>query len=133
MARVHGKDLTSLSVDDSGGTPASLLAQTVSLTFPQSADLHDTTTMGDDWHEFTSGLKGGGSITHEVFYENTASTGPDAVYNGRIGVAGTLSFGDGTVTYACETVVESYEITANVSDMIKARATHRITGAISRT
>jgi hypothetical protein len=120
-------------VDDSGGTPASLLAQTVSLTFPQSADLHDTTTMGDDWHEFTSGLKGGGSITHEVFYENTASTGPDAVYNGRIGVAGTLSFGDGTVTYACETVVESYEITANVSDMIKARATHRITGAISRT
>ena len=133
MARVHGKDLTSLNVDDSGGTPRDLLAHTISLTFPQSADLHDTTTMGDDWHEFTAGLKGGGSVTHEGFYENTATTGPDAVYNGRIGVAGTLSFGDGTVTYSMETVVENYELNPTVADMMKFRATHRITGAITRT
>ena len=132
MARVHGKDIASLSVDDSGGTPRSLLAETVSFTFPQSADLHDTTTMGDDWHESTAGLKGGGTIAHEMFYDNTATTGPDVVYNGRIGVAGTFSWGDGTVTYSCETVVESYEITGNVGDMVKARANHRITGAISR-
>lgn len=133
MARVHGKDLASLSVDDSGGIPRSLLAETVSISFPQQADLHDTTTMGDDDHEFTAGLKQGGTISHEVFFENTASSGTDAVYSGRVGVAGTLSWGDGTVTYSCETIVESYEITASVSDMVKATASHRITGAVTRT
>ena len=75
MARVHGKDLSSLNVDDSAGTARDLLAETIGLSFSTSADTHDTTTLGDDWKEFTAGLKGGNTFTHEVFYDNTAATG----------------------------------------------------------
>lgn len=131
MARVHGKDLSSLNVDDSGGTPQSLLADTIGLSFTTSAEAHDTTTLGDDWKEFTAGLKGGDTFTHEVFYDNTTSTGTAEVYRDRVGIAGTFDFSDGTRTAAMETVVTNIAETYSVADMIKLTATHQVTGAVT--
>jgi hypothetical protein len=128
---LHGKDLTTLSVDDSGGTPSSMLAETISLNFQASGETHDTTTMGDDWREFTPGLKGGDEITHELFYNNTNTTGSWAVYTGRYLVEGTLSFGDGTRTVSMETIVTRLSLPIPVGDMMKISATHKITGAIT--
>jgi hypothetical protein len=59
MARIHGKDLSLLNVDNAAGTAADFKADTMSLDFSVSAETHDTTTIGDQWREFTSGLKGG--------------------------------------------------------------------------
>ena len=131
MARVHGKDLSSLSVDDAGGTARNLLNETIGVDFSTSADTHDTTTMGDDWKEFTAGLKGGDTFTHEVFYNNVATTGTAAVYRGRVGVAGSFSFSDGTLTASMETIVTNVSESYSVADMIKITATHQVTGAVT--
>ena len=128
---MHGKDLSSLSVDDASGAARNLLTETIGIDFSTSADTHDTTTMGDDWKEFTAGLKGGDTFTHEVFYNNTATTGTTAVYRGRVGVAGTFSFSDGASTASMETIVSNVSESYSVADMIKITATHQITGAVT--
>ena len=131
MARIHGKDISAVNVDNAAGAAQNLLAETISFGFPQRAAVHDTTTMGDDDMEFTAGLKHGATFTHEVFYNNTANS-TEPVYNGRVGVSGTFSWSDGTVTYSIETIVTEFNITANVGDMVKATATHQQTGALTR-
>lgn len=131
MARVHGKDLATLSVDNAAGTPASMLADTISLDFGVSAETHDTTTLGDDWMETTAGLLGGDEISHELFYDNTNTTGNWVVLTNRLGVAGTLSFGDGTRTVSMETVITKIGLPIAVNDMMKVSVTHKITGAVT--
>jgi hypothetical protein len=131
MARVHCKDLSTVNIDNSGGTPADFKADTLALNFEVSVDEHDTTTIGDSWHEVTAGLKGGDEITIEHFYNNTNSTGIWAVMTGRLGVEGTLSFTDGTRTVSMETNVSKLSLPIQVGDMMKFTATHKITGAVT--
>ena len=95
MARVHGKDITSINIDNAGGTAADFKAETISLDFSASAETHDTTTIGDSFREFTSGLKGGDDVSHTFMYNNTSTTGIWAVYTGRLGISNTLDFTDG--------------------------------------
>jgi len=131
MARVHGKDLTSVNVDDSGGTPVAMLTETISLDFGVSVETHDTTTLGDDWKEFTPGLQGGDSFSHELFYNNTNTTGNWAILTARLGLAGTLSFGDGVRTVSMETIITNISLPSPVNDMLKITVTHQITGAVT--
>jgi hypothetical protein len=132
VARLHGSDLSLLDVDDSSGATVSLLAETLSLNFSLSADTHDTTTIGDDWHEFTAGLKGGDEISHECFYNNSSGAlRTYLLYTSRLGLAGTLSFGDGVRTTAMETIVTKVSKPVQVADMVKLTASHKITGAVT--
>lgn len=131
MARLHGKDLTVVDVDDSAGTVRDLKAETLSIDFGPGAEVHDTTTIGDSWREFTAGLKDGAEITHRVFYEDTATTGTWVVYNGRIGVAGTFKLGTATRTASMETIVTKLGMPVNVGEMVMLEATHRVTGAVT--
>jgi hypothetical protein len=64
-------------------------------------------------------------------YNNTNTTGIWAVYTGRLGVEGTLSFTDGTRTVSMETIVTKLSLPISVGDMIKATATHKITGTVT--
>ena len=131
MARVHGKDITSINIDNSAGTAADFKAETISLDFSASAETHDTTTIGDSFREFTSGLKGGDDVSHTFMYNNTSTTGIWAVYTGRLGISGTLDFTDGTRTVSTETIVTKLSMPIAVGDMIKCTATHKINGAIT--
>jgi hypothetical protein len=133
LARVHGKDLTSLNVDDTGGTAISLLDDTISLDFGVSGETHDTTTLGDDWREFTAGLKGGDEFTHNLFYDNVASTGSYVVYTRRLsdGNSATLDFSDGVRTASMETIVTKVSDPINVAEMRKLSVTHKLTGAVT--
>ena len=131
MARIHGKDLSSINVDNAAGTPADFKADTMSLDFSVSSETHDTTTIGDQWREFTSGLKGGDEISHSFLYDNTNTTGIWAVYTGRLGVSNTLSFSDGTRTVSMETIVTKLALPVAVGDMMKSTATHKINGAVT--
>lgn len=127
MARVHGKDLTSLSVHTQD-----MLADTMELNFSVSSETHDTTTIGDDWREFTAGLKGGDEFDHTVMYDNTNTTGTWAKYTSILGAAGgTLSFGDGTRTVSMSTIVTKLSLPVSVGDMMKVTATHKISGAVT--
>ena len=131
MARVHGKDLSSVNIDNASGTPADFKADTMSLDFTVSGETHDTTTIGDQWREFTAGLKGGDEISHAFLYENTSTTGIWPVYTGRLNISGTLSFTDGTRTVSMETIVTKLAMPIAVGDMIKCTATHKINGAVT--
>ena len=119
MARVHGKDITSINVDNSAGTAADFKAETISLDFSASAETHDTTTIGDSFREFTSGLKGGDDVSHTFMYNNTSTTGIWAVYTGRLGISHTLDFSDSTRTVSMETIVTKLSMPIAVGDMIK--------------
>src|SRR3954466_3480681 len=96
--------MTIVNVDDSGGTPVVLLAETISIGTEVGADTEDTTTLGDQWHEFTTGLKGGNEFPHELFYNN-ASANTWLTMTGRLGISGTLTVSDGTRTWAAETII----------------------------
>jgi hypothetical protein len=127
MARCHGKDLSSLTLNSQA-----LLSDTVALGFKASAETHDTTTIGDDWKEATAGLKGGDEISHELFYDNANTTGSYYFVTNLLGGAAvTLSFGDGTRTTACSVIVKSVDLPVSVADMMKFTATYQITGAVT--
>lgn len=131
MARLHGKDLTILDVDDTAGSTVAFLTETVSLDFSVSAETHDTTTLGDQWKEFTAGLKGGDTVNHEMFYNNANSTGTYQFMMARLGNSGTLKIGDGTRTTTVETIVTNVSTPITVSDMTKLTVTHQLTGAVT--
>ena len=127
MSRVHGKDLSSLTLNSQA-----LLSDTVALNFEASAATHDTTTMGDDWLEFTQGLLGGDDITHEMFYNNTNTTGTWAFVTGLLGAAATtLSFGDGTRTVSVSVIVTKVSLPISVGDMMKFTATYKMSGTVT--
>lgn len=127
MARVHGKDLSALTLNSQ-----SLLADTTALDFSASAETHDTTTLGDDWKEAVAGLKGGDDISHEMMYDNAATTGSWAFVTNLLGGAAvTLSFTDGTRTNACSVIVKAVSLPIAVADMMKFTATYQITGAVT--
>ena len=126
MARLHGKNLTSLSV---GGT--SLLAETQELEWADGADVHDTTTMGDQAYEYTAGLKSGKDVKHKLFYENTNTTGSYAKLSNAIGTEVALSFGDGTRTTSCQVIVKEVNSKYSVKDMTMIEATYQVTGAVT--
>ena len=131
MARVHGKDFTTVSVDNAAGTPVAMVSDTMSIDFTASAETHDTTTIGDSWREFTAGLKGGDELSHAFMYDNTSSTGIWEVYRNRLGVTGTLTISDGTRTMAMETIVTKLSMPVQVGDMVKCTASHKVTGAVT--
>ena len=122
--------MTILDIDDTAGSTAAFLTYTKSLEFTVSAETHDTTTLGDDWKEFTPGLQGGDNITHEMMYDN-ASTGSYQFMFKRLGVSGTLSFSDGVRTTSMETIITQVSTPISVGDMIMVTATHQITGAVT--
>lgn len=127
MARVHGKDISALTLN-----AQTLLADTIALNFGASADVIDTTTIGDDWKENTQGLKGGDDITHEMFYDNTTTTGTWAFVTNLLGAAATtLSFTDGTRTVSCSVIVTNVSLPISVADMMKFTATYKISGTIT--
>jgi hypothetical protein len=129
LARVHGKDLSSLTVD-----AVNMLADTVSLGFKASAETHDTTTLGDDWREAIAGLKGGDEFDHVLFYDNTNTTGSWAKYTGMLGGAAvTLAFGDGTRSVSLSVLVTGLSLPIAVGDMMMITATLKATGTISFT
>lgn len=131
MARIHGKDLSTVGVDTAAGSLTNLLTDTIAVDFSHAADTHDSTTMGDDAHEFTPGLLGGNTFTHECMYDNAASPASWALYAARVGVAGTFQITDGVRTISMETIVTNLSLPLRVNDIVKFTATHQITGAVT--
>lgn len=125
MARKHGKDLSTLTL---GGQ--SLLADTIHIDYADQSDTHDTTTVGDQAHEFTPGLVGGDDVAWEGFYDNTNTTGTWAYLTGKLGgVASSLVIGDGTRTITVNVLVTKLSLPIPVADMMKITATFKKTGA----
>jgi hypothetical protein len=127
MARKHGKDWTTITF---AGT--SIKPDVVSIDFNVSAEMHETTTIGDQWKEFTSGLKGGDTITVNAFYENTATTGIWDLFTSRLGgTENNLVLGDGTKTITIPAIVQSCPLPIDVGDMVKFNPVLQVSGAVT--
>ena len=127
MARVHGKDISTLTLNS-----VNLLADTKELNFEVTAATHDTTTIGDDWFEATAGLKGGDEISHVLMYDNTNTTGNWVVLTGLLGgSAVTLAVSDGTRTISASVVVTGLSLPINVGEMLQVTATYKLTGTVT--
>lgn len=127
MARVHGKDLATLTLNS-----VNLLADTKEINVEVSSETHDTTTLGDDWFEAVAGLKGGDELSHTLMYDNTNTTGNWVVLTGLLGgSAVTLVIGDGVRTITATVIVSKLSLPISVGEMMQATASYKLTGAVT--
>jgi hypothetical protein len=137
LAFNHGR-VTTFTIDDSGGTPRDLSAYAESASIDLSGDVEETTTFGatGDSRTYIRGLNGG-SFSVSGFYDNTASTGPDAVLESLYDATSTstfaLSFDGDTTTYGGEAWCTSYNVSASVGGVASWSADFTITGQTTRT
>ena len=80
--------------------------------------------------DFTGGLLGGDSITHEMMYDNASSGSYQFMFK-RLGNSGTLKWSDGTRTTTVETIVTGVSTPISVGDMVMVTVTHQLNGAVT--
>lgn len=134
----HGKD-TYFSVEDSvASTLRNISPYLNTVGFSRQNDTHDTTTFTKTGHTFVGGLTNG-KITLNGLWDKTASTGSQTVLNSLLGL-GTTTVGweygpegnsSGKVKYSGEAVLESYDESAPVADLVSFTAVLQISGAVT--
>src|SRR5690606_7978606 len=115
MAAVHGKNAF-ISVD---GNDLSEYCNNIEM--PREADTHDVTTFGNSSHRFVGGLLNG-TCTLQGIYDSAAG-GPQEVLEPLLGTACTIVYmpdgeGEGKVEKTFEAVLQSYEETVPVAEMV---------------
>jgi hypothetical protein len=139
---VHHGSESKFSCDDSGGTLRDLSAYVEKVNESFTRAMHNSTTIGNasGANTYVPGLRDG-KFTVDVFWDPTATTGPDAVLHGDlnvpIGTTTSVEYGPeggttGDVKYTCEALLESYDTTVVATDLTKGTATFQITGAVTR-
>lgn len=138
MAFYHGKGLA-FKLDNSGGTLQTLTSYVDSVDLNDSVDMGETTTAGAEDKTFVSG-----QAEHDLSisgkWDDTASTGPDAILFGLVGLetTSTFEFGpggstSGKVKYTGECFLTGYKRSAPVGGVVTFTADFKITGAVTRT
>lgn len=132
MAFVHGKGVV-VQID---GDDISAFCKSVE--FSREADTHDTTTFGKNSKTYISGLKDG-TATIEGVFDNTETTGPASVFNTALGGAA-VEFtyqpdgtGSGKAQYLVDVIVNTYEESAPVDDMVTWTAEVQFTDDVDAT
>jgi len=138
MAFTHGKGAV-FKIDNSGGTLQTLTAYVDSVDFNNTIDTAETTTMGSEVKTYLSG-QSDATLSVSGKWDSTASTGPDAVLNGLIGLETTSTFEvgpegstTGKVKYTGECFLTSYVVSVPVGDVVTFSADFQVTGAITKT
>lgn len=133
MAFVHGKDST-FKLDNSGGSLTDISAYVNSVDFPQTVDLAETTTLGDDNKEYIVGLKDA-TISIAGAWDSTA----DDILGAVVGQASSLSYeyspegtASGKVKYTGEAFITSYSTSSPVGDVVGFSADLQVSGAVTR-
>jgi hypothetical protein len=138
MPFYHGKGLA-FKLDSSGGTLQTLTSYVDSVDLDSSVDMGETTTAGAEDKTFVSG-----QAEHELSisgkWDDTATTGPDAVLSGLVGLetTSTFEFGPagataGKVKYTGECFLTGYKRSTPVGGVVTFTADFKITGAVTRT
>ena len=136
MAAIVGKNAY-FAVDDSTDTLRDLSANCTSVSLPASVDTADSTNFGDSNKTFVPGL-----IDHTVSIEghfDSATNLSDATLSSLVGYAdtATIEFAPdntgGQGKYTMEGILNSYEISAPVADIVTFSASFQISGAVTRT
>lgn len=132
MAKYGSDDLT-VEIDDSGSTARDLSDYIDTLDgFNVEALIQESHAFGDSWVEqLYSGVKAGRPFTVGGFYDDTASTGPDAVLN-AVGDQRTvtLTWG-GSKTSSFEAVIQNYRRIPARGESTRFEATLVPTGTVT--
>lgn len=137
MAFAHSKDSV-FSLDDSGGSLRTLTTFTDTVSgLPGGRGLSEVTAFGD------LGTKNIPSIANVTFsaggsWDNTATTGPDAVLNGLRSATATASFEwgpeggtNGDIKYSGECWMTEYTCDTSVTNKVTWSATFQVDGVVS--
>jgi len=137
MAFSHGKD-SYFAIDNSAGALTNLILFVDNVDFPQEIDTPETTTYTKQAKTYIVGLRDA-TISIEGQWDNTASTGADAVLSGIIGQATTKTFefgpdGNlvGRIRYAGECFLTSYNVSSPVGDVTSFTAEFQVTDLVTR-
>lgn len=133
MAFVHGKDSV-FKLDNSGGSLTDISAYVNSVDFPETADVAETTTLGDGSKTYIVGLKDS-TLSVAGLWDATA----DAIFGAVVGQSATLSFeyspegtATGKVKYTGEAILTSYAQNSPVGDVVSYSADFQVSGAVTR-
>ena len=134
---IHGKDAYFAVEDSAGTTLRNISSDVTTVNFDQSNDIHDNTTFGAEGHTFQGGLTSG-KITVNGWFTVTASTGTDTVLRSLVGHETPVDFeygpegnasGARKKSGAC--VLESYNVSNPVADLVSFTAAFQISGSVT--
>lgn len=137
MGFYHGKGLA-FKIDNSSGVLQTLTSFVDTVDLDSSVDMGETTTAGAEDKTFVSG-----QAEHDLSiggkWDDTASTGPDAILSGLIGLETTSTFefgpGGGTtgkVKYSGECFLVGYKRSAPSGGVVTFTADFKVTGAVTK-
>ena len=133
MAFVHGKDSV-FKLDNSGGSLTDISTYINSVDFPETADVAETTTLGDGSKTYIVGLKDS-TLSVAGLWDATA----DAIFGAVVGQSATLSFeyspegtASGKIKYTGEAILTSYAQNSPVGDVVSYSADFQVSGAVTR-
>lgn len=136
MAFSHGKGLV-FKIDNAAGTIQVLTSYVDNVELSDDVDMGETTTAGVEDKTYVSG-----QATHTLSisgkWDDTASTGPDAVLSGLIGLETTSSFeygpsgsSAGKVKKSGECFLTSYVVTSPADGVNIFTADFQVSGAVT--
>ena len=133
MAFVHGKDSV-FKLDNSGGSLTDISTYVNSVDFPETADVAETTTLGDGSKSYIVGLKDA-TLSISGLWDSTL----DGILGAVVGQSATLSFeyspegtGSGAVQYTGECILTSYSQSSPVGDVVGFSADMQVSGDVTR-
>lgn len=131
MAKYHGKNV-SIEVDG-----VDLSAYFDDVTVPESIDVAETSTYGQDSKTYVEGLRDA-TIDAGGKWDDTAATGPDVVLSGLIGggphevIIGPSGDTVGRRKITVQAILTSYEVSAPLGDVVAFSASWQVTGPVVR-
>lgn len=136
MPFVHGKGLA-FRIDNAAGTIQTISQFVDSVDLDNSIDMAETTTAGAEAKTFVSG-QSDATLSVSGKWDSTATTGPDAILRGLIGLeaSSTFEFGpEGSTTgrtrYTGECFMTGYAVSAPVGGVVTFTADFQVTGAVT--
>ena len=133
----YGSDEVKIEVDNDGGT-----AQDMSEYIDEVNEIsiealtQESTAFGDEWMKhLATGIKQGNPITFEGFFDDTATTGPDAVFN-SVGdeheIEVTYDGDTGSATNKFDAIVIEYALIPTAGELIRYRVEFQPTGTMNK-
>ena len=136
----YGSNSSVVAVDNSSGTPGTMTNYVTSIgNIGVEALLQESTAFGDAWVEqLSTGMRRMEPIVLGGLFENTATTGPDAIFNDvASGPADTGSTRTVTITWggsnttSVEAILTSYSRTPTRGELTAYEVTLTPTGAVT--
>lgn len=134
----YGSPSVVIAFDDSGGTPQTMTQYVTDINDVNiEAVMEESHTFGDSWFEsLATGLRKMADLKLKGFYDDTATTGPDAIFNAVCSGPSvssrtlTITYG-GTKTTSVECVIQGYKRMLDRGKLHKYEVTLQPTGAVT--